>query len=402
MSASVPKRVLVMTSTFPRRAGDDMPSFVLRLCQAMQAEGWESLVLAPHARGLAPAEILDGVSCRRFRYAPARLERLAYGGGMLANVRAEPWLWLLLPVFLGMMGLQALWLLLSRRIRVVHAHWIVPQGLVAALLRRFLGKRLRLVMTVHGSDLQADLGGAVHRLRTWALRQADVVAVVSEGLRTQALLLGVPPERIVVAPMGVDLGVFHPPRAGASRQGALFVGRLVPGKGVEHLLAAWARLAPGPRLTIIGDGPSRTMLEAQAAALGVAVTVEFAGARSGPAVAEAMRAAAVLVMPSLQEGLGLVAVEAQACACAVVASDISGIRDVVTAGHNGLLVPPGDAVALAAAVDGLLRDPARAEVLAAAGLAQTEARFGWPAVARRYRSLYADGGGASGPTNPCS
>lgn len=392
MAVAGQARVLVMASTYPRFAGDTTPPFVLRLCQAMQRAGWESLVLAPHAEGLATAEVLEGVACRRFRYAPARLERLAYGGGMLANLKASPWLLALLPGFLLAMFLQALWLLRRRRLRVLHAHWIVPQGLVAAALRRLLGPRLRLVMTAHGSDLQSDLGGAVHRLRVWAMRQADVLAVVSEGLRERALAQGIPAERVVVAPMGVDTGCFRPPQA-AARRDLLFVGRMVEGKGVETLLAVFARLAserPALMLRLVGDGPARAALERQVTEAGLESRVVFSGALPAPLVAEAMQEAALLVMPSQQEGLGLVAAEALACACPVVASDIAGIRDVVLDGRTGLLAPPGDETAFAAAIAAQLDDPARAAALADAGRAHVEACFSWPAVARRYRGLYGD------------
>lgn len=390
MGAQPHPTVLVMASTFPRFPGDTLPAFVLRLCQFLQREGVESLVLAPHAPGLARRERLEGVDCRRFRYAPAALERLAYGGGMLANIKASPWLWAVLPGFLLAMFLQALWLLRRHRLRVLHAHWVVPQGLVAAMLRCLLGSRLRLVITAHGSDLQADMGGLVHRLRVWAMRQADVLAVVSEGLRERALALGIPPERVVVAPMGVDTRCFRPPRV-AVRRDLLFVGRLVEGKGCAHLIAAFSLLAPkypGLCLRLVGDGPERAPLERQVADLGLATRVVFSGALPAPSVADAMREAVLLVMPSLQEGLGLVAAEALACACPVVASGIAGIRDVVRDGRTGLLVPPGDAPALAAAIAGLLTDPARAAALADAGLADVEARFAWPSVARGYRELY--------------
>lgn len=390
MRASGSSRVLVMASTFPRFAGDSMPAFVLRLCQAMVPEGWQSVVLAPHATGLAHRDELEGIPVRRFRYAPAALERLAYGGGMLANVRSAPWLLAVLPFYLGAMLLSALWLLHRERIRVVHAHWIVPQGLVAAVLKRLFGARLRLVMTAHGSDLQANMGGLMHRLRLWALRQADVVAVVSEGMRELALAAGVPAGRVVVAPMGVDIRRFRPPAAG-NRSGLLFVGRLVEGKGVDTLIEAFALLAAGHpdlRLVVVGDGPLRPGLEARVMTLGLADRVAFTGALAADAVADAMRGAVVLAMPSRSEGLGLVAAEALACGCPVVASDIPGVRDVVRHGETGLLIPVGDAPALAAALACVADDPAQAAALAEAGRAHVQSTFGWPAVARRYRGLY--------------
>lgn len=399
MSASGPSRVLVMASTFPRFAGDSTPPFVLRLCQAMQAEDWESVVLAPHARGLARAEVLEGVACRRFRYAPEGMERLAYGGGMLANVRSQRWLWLVLPFYLLGLLLAAMSLVLGGRLRVVHAHWIIPQGLVAVLLKKLLfWRELRVVLTAHGGDLHANMGGLGRRVLQWTMREADALAVVSEDMRQLAISLGMPAARVVVASMGVDTMAFCPPAADSPRAGLLFVGRLAEKKGVTYLLEAFARLAPAHpdlRLRIVGDGPLRPALEAQAAALGIAARVEFLGARPPRDIPGFFREAALFVMPSVvaesgdQEGLGLVAAEALATACPVVAHDIAAVRDLIRDGETGLMVPPKDVPALAAAIERLLRDPAQAARLAEAGRRHIGGHYSWPAVAARYRRLYA-------------
>jgi glycosyltransferase involved in cell wall biosynthesis len=390
-----------MASTFPRFRGDTMPPFVLRLCQAMQREGWQSLVLAPHAAGLATAEDIEGVACRRFRYAPAGLERLAYGGGMLANVRSMPWLWLVLPFYLLALMLAAGRLLLRERIPVIHAHWIVPQGLVAVLLKKVLfWRELRVVLTAHGGDLHADMGPLGRVMLRWTMRGADTLAVVSEDMRRLAIELGMPAERVVVASMGVDTEAFCPPPPGALRNGLLFVGRLAEKKGVTYLLQAFARLSAAStdlELRIAGDGPLRADLEAEAKALGVAGRVRFLGAQPPAAVPELFRSARLFVMPSVvaasgdQEGLGLVAAEALSCGCPVVAHDLPAVRDLVLQGQTGLMVPPGDVAALAAGIAALLDDPAKAAALAEAGRRHIVNNYGWSSVAQRYRGLYESG-----------
>jgi glycosyltransferase involved in cell wall biosynthesis len=381
-----------MASTFPRFAGDTTPPFVLRLCQAMHREGWASVVLAPHAAGLATRDHLEGVECQRFRYAPPALERLAYGGGMLANIRAARWLWLVLPFYMLALLVAASALLVRRKITVVHAHWIIPQGLVAVMLRRlFFRRRLRVVVTAHGSDLHADMGGLARRLLQWTMREADVLSVVSPAMQRLAMGLGVPEQKIVVAPMGVDTDRFCPPIEGTARSGVVYVGRLAEEKGVTHLLDAFAlllRQEPDQRLTVVGDGPLRAQLEVQAACLGIAARVTFAGARPQADIPAYFQRATLFAMPSLQEGLGLVAAEAMACGCPVVAHDIPGVQGLVVREETGLLVPPSDAAALAAAMLRILRDAGLAARIAAAGRRHVESQFSWSAVAARYRALY--------------
>ena len=144
-------RILVLSSTFPRWEGDTEPGFVFDLCRHLAAE-LEVTVLAPHAAGARLRETLAGVSVVRYRYGPSSWEKLAYGGGIMANLRRNPLLFLMLPpFFLGQ--LMAL-LALMRRLRpaALHAHWIVPQGMVlaAALPGR---TRPRAICTDHGSDV---------------------------------------------------------------------------------------------------------------------------------------------------------------------------------------------------------------------------------------------------------
>lgn len=383
-------RVLVLTSTFPRRAGDTVPSFVLSLCQAVQQRGWTCEVLAPHAAGLQVTDDMDGVRCRRFRYAPESLEQLAYGGGMLANVRGARWRLLLLPVFLLSQFFHAAAMLPRGQSPLVHAHWIIPQGVVAALLKRLLWwRRIRLVITAHGSDVNEDMGGVARRVSTWALRQADVVTAVSGPMCRRLVAMGVDPARVRPGPMGVDGARFSPPDAAATRAGVVFVGRLVASKGVEHLLHAFSQLGDAAlRLRIVGDGPLRPDLEALVHRLGIDRQVEFLGAQPAANVPRYFREAALCVVPSLAEGLGLVVAEAMACGCPVVASDLPAIRDLLTPDVTGRLAPAGDPVALADAMRRALGEPDVSRRLAAHAILHVREGYGWAGVALNYENVY--------------
>lgn len=398
-------RVLVLASTFPRWPGDAQPGFIADFCRHLP--DCDVHVLVPGAAGAATAENIGGVQVHRFRYAPlARWQTLAYGGGMLANVRENPLRLLLLPPFLLAM-LVAAWRLVRReRIDIVHAHWIIPQGLVGALLR-LLVPRTRLLVTAHGGDGYAFHGRIGRALKRWLLRRADRVTAVSTQLAADLQRDLQLAQRPLVAPMGLDLTRFDGV-PGPRQARFCFVGRLVEKKGVGDLLLGYAQARAQardqaqtlsgtdfPPLLIVGDGPLRAQLEAGSRKLSLTDCVTFTGWIKPAQVPVLMAESRAVLVPSVtardgdREGLGLVAVEALAAGTPVIAYDYGAIRDVVTPGVHGLLVPAGDIDALArallAAADAgsnalpVIDDDCRDGI---------RRRFAWPQVARGYRALY--------------
>lgn len=384
------RRVLVLSSTYPRFANDAaVPPFVHELTRRLA--GWfEMHVLAPHAPGAKTEEQLDGVHVHRFRYLPETWQTLAYGGGMLAGLRHRPWRAAGLLPFLAAEYLNA------RRLAkddfdLIHAHWVIPHG--------YIGTRLKdgraLVCTSHGSDLFA-LGGWARPLQRHALERADAVTVVSSALRDKALSIspGIAPR---VMSMGVDTRRFTPPATGAHRDGLLYVGRLVRDKGAHTLLQALGMLASlgeRPRLRIVGGGPAEDSLRDMAQALGLQAQVEFLGPRANSELPELYQSAETLVFPSLlgakgqQEGMGLVPLEALACACPIVASRLPAVGEIVRDGETGLLFTPGDAAELAACLLRFRREPGLARRTAEAGRLTVAARYDWDDAAAAYRDLY--------------
>lgn len=277
---------------------------------------------------------------------------------------------------------------------VVHAHCAYPDGVGAALAARRL--RLPYAITAHGSDINVYAGrrSLAWQIR-WALEGAQAVIVVSRDLRAKvSRMLG---PAAAAAPLfhipcaGFDPTVFFPRDRAALRKElgqrpdgrvAVFVGQLVPIKAVDRLIEAWrllhrdGRLADGDRLVIIGEGRCGAALARQAADGGIADRVVFAGALPQPTVARWIGAADMLCLPSQNEGTPNVVVEALASGVPVVASRVGGIPELVTPESNGLLVPPGDAPALAGAIAAALErtwDPRRVR--------QTVAQSTWDTIA---------------------
>ena len=385
-------RILVLTSTLPRWHGDGTPRFVLDLCRILSRE-FVVHVLAPHARGARLREDMDGVSVHRFRYFPEAWQSLAYDGGIPERLRRQPLALLQVPFFLAAQFFATLRLAWTLRPKVIHCHWILPQGALAVLVCGISPGRPRALCTVHGTDLYGLNAAPLRWLKARVLGRMAAVAIVSESMRAGILDLHVAPGRVQLAPMGVETdAVFYaPPEGSRRRDTAVFAGRLVAGKGVDILLRAWARISTADRplrLVIVGDGPERGMLEALARELGLDARVEFTGVLASAAVAGHFRAAGVAVFPFTgTEGLGLVVAEAQACGCPVIASDIPAMADLIEPEVSGLITPAGNPERLARAVERVLQDAGLAQRLARAGLAATRRKFSWAVAGRRYCEL---------------
>lgn len=383
------RKILVTTSTFPRWENDTDPPFVYYLCSGLS--DLEVHVLAPHTKGAKTDERMGNLHVHRFRYAPQGMEKLAYDGGLLRRIKANPLYALLLPAFLVSQWWSLRSIVKRHDIGLVHAHWIIPQGIVA------VAAGIPFVVTSHGGDLFALKGRVLGALKRWVLNRASLITVVSTPMREECLRMGVDEGKIRVLPMGVDTtSLFTPPPADKPRSGLLYVGRLVEKKGVSVLINALAgvkRAGVDCRLTIVGDGPDRSELQQLAERLGVSELINWLGALSNKSLPAIYRSAEVFILPSIisrdgdQEGLGLVTVEAMACGCPVIASSLPAVKDVVEHGTNGLLVPPGDVDALADAICKLVRDGKFRNTLADSALS-TASRFDWKTTCAKYEQMF--------------
>jgi len=392
-------RVLFVTHNIPRFIGDAAGSFVLRLAVALRDVGVAVDVLAPGSPDLSGVDEMEGIEIERVRYAAPERMTLAYSGRMAEDVRAS---------WAGRCALAGLLYHMRRRIRVrvrhairqgrpyavVHAHWWFPSGLSAWSAGAGAGLGVPLVITMHGSDVRLAQGvGASHGMMRRVLQRAVRVTAVSRWLADAAKRIA-PTVNIAVGPMPVDTSVFQPPRTTGRRQNVLFVGRLNAQKGVADLLSAFALMTDRTiSLQVVGDGPDADALKQQAQSLGISQRVQWLGTRTQRELVPLYQQAAVVAMPSRDEGLGLVAVEAQLSGTPVVAYASGGLTDVVRPTNGGTLVTPGDIDALAAALDLFAADneaaQQRGRVAGAAARAAMIDVFSPAAVAAQYLEWYA-------------
>lgn len=378
-------RVLFVTHSFPRWPGDVAGSFVLRLATALGEEGVAVRVVAPSAAGVLARERFGTVEVERFRYAPRGLETLAYVGNMATQVR-ESW-----GARAALAGLLAAELAATVRVArvfkpdVLHAHWWFPNGVVGGWAGRV--RRTPMVTTFHGTDIRmARAYPASRPLFRRVLKQSAVVTAVSRWLAAEAQeMSGIMPK---VAPMPVETASFTPGSAAERGERLLFVGRLTKQKGVDLLLRTLALLPESLSLDVVGDGEERSPLEDLARSLGLEHRVTWHGTQPAVALPALYRAAIALVVTSVDEGLGLVAVEAQLCETPVVAFASGGLIDVVEHGVTGILVEQRDAAALATAIEAVRSRPDRGAALGRAGRERALSNFDPSVAARRYVDIY--------------
>ena len=377
-------RVLFLTHSYPRTSGDAAGAFLLHLAGALKAQDVEVTVIAPAGDDLPADEVLDGIPVHRFRYAPRRFQRLAYTGQMAEEVKRS------LSAKFALLGFLGSSFASGARIRrefnpsLVHAHWWFPGGLVGSWVSSLAG--IPLVTTMHGTDVRLAMGNGLARsLLRRVLSQSGAVTTVSSWLAGQVKTMA-PDSNPIVSPMPVATHLFTPGGTRHARR-LLFVGRLNAQKGIALLLDALAAMREPAELDVIGDGTDREALREQAARLGIGSRVHWHGALPQPRLLDFYRAATALVVPSREEGFGLVAVEAQLCETPVVAFASGGLSDTIDDGATGYLIPPGDATTLASTLDLVVASEGRHEV-GKAGRQSALAQFAPDSVARRYRKLY--------------
>jgi glycosyltransferase involved in cell wall biosynthesis len=378
--------VLMITSSYPKYPGDVTAPVIEKIVFELARRGHPvDLVLPRH-----PDLVLTGrgeleLPIRFFPFYAGSRKNYAWGyaSSMHADRALRPRALAIAPVaFLA--GLSTMRrLVTSERYDVIHAHWVLPNGAIAALAAR--SGRPPLVVSLHGSDIfVAERNAALAAFARWTFRRTSWVAACATDLGERAVRLGADRARVAALLHGVDVGECSAAeagpwrkRAGAQEEDFLVValGRLVAKKGFSHLLRAAASLgARGVpvRVAIGGTGDLSTRLESEAVELGCGDRVRFLGDVPHDQVGGLFLAADAVAVPSVRDengnvdGLPNVLLEAMAAGRAVVASRIAGIPDVVEDGRNGLLVPAGDDEALAGALHRLFAD---AELRASLGAA---------------------------------
>ena len=399
----MPHVIVMVTSSYPRFAGDSVGTFMEPIAKSVAARGHDVHVVAPWHPLVRRGATEGRVRFHFYKYAPLRaLNVFGYAAAMRADVTLRAAAFAAAPLALAQGWRHARRVARQYHATILHGHWVVPGGITAALA----APKLPLVVSLHGSDVfvAETLAPALLAARA-AFARAGAITACSEDLARRAIALGADPGRTEVVPYGVDRATFRADPAGRrSARAALGVtdgdilvfaaGRLVRKKGFEYLIDAVSTRPAGFRcvLAIGGAGDLDQELRTRASAGGA--DVRFLGNLPQNRVAAHMAAADVIVVPSVRDdagnvdGLPNVVLEALASGTALVTTAAGGIGGVVTHGRNALVVPERDPAAIREAVLELAKDPGRRARLGEEASALVDAEYGWPQTAARLEAAY--------------
>lgn len=394
------KNVLVLTSTFPRWRNDSTPSFVFALSNLL-ARKYNVVVLAPHAYKAAKNEIMGNLTVKRFSYFfSEKYQKIAYGSGIIPNVRKSFLAKIQIPGFLASQIKNAKSIVEKEKISLVHAHWLIPQGLIGVFLKKKYN--LPLIVTIHGSDLFPLKNAFFKKIQKNVVSNANIITVNSK-IAEQELLSRFPKARkkIKIIPMGIDTKIFNPKkvkdnfRRYKDNKIILFVGRLNEQKGVEYLIRAMPSIISkikNVKLLIIGEGNYRIYLEKITNELNLNNHIEFLGSKNHEELVNYYNLADVFVLPAVTskigtEAFGLVLIEAMACGTCVIGSSSGGIKYIIKDNVNGFIFQEKNSEELANKIVKVLTDDRLRKRLSKNGLKHAK-QYDWKIIATKFLKLY--------------
>jgi len=380
--------ILVLTHNYIRSKNDYAGLFLHTLFKGLALKGHKITILAPHQKGLSFSEKMDGVRIFRFKYAPSFLENLAYGGQMQKTVSRNPLNTMLFLVFLLSFFFRSFHLAKKGDVDVISCQWWIPGGLIGCMLSFFSGKPFWV--TLHGTDIRILKSSNLFKpLAKKVFKRATGVSCVSSFLRDYLVQSGlIEKDKVKIIPMPVETKKFKFQKPSQKdKKTILCVARFTRQKGLDCLIRA-SKILLDRKLDfetrIIGGGPEKGYLEKMIKELGLRERVFLLESMPQEELFSHYRESDLVVLTSIEEGFGLVLVEAQLCGRPVIGTDSGGIPDIIEDKVTGLLVKPEDPLDLAKAMEKILVESDFARKLAERGYHSAISKFSPDAIQEKF------------------
>jgi len=327
------KKILVMTSGYKRWQDDEQYNehFVVELTKRLSAK-FSVSVLAPSYPSAKSEETIDDINIYRHKQYVSPKVTIAYKNGMISNVKENRWLIRAIPFYILFQFISLMRIVKKENVQVIHAHWIIPQGLVAVLYKIICNRKIKIIATIHGSDFLRIKSAVGNVLKKFIVSHIDRLTVVSHALKAEAGRI-ISPENIFVYPMGIDTNTFSPSMKDLSLKEELdvpgefllFVGSCVEQKGIRYLVEAMTEICseyPGCRLVMIGNGGLLEEMKIKAKDAGLEKNINFLGYVEHGKLPKYFATADIFILPSLSEGYSLVIREALSCGTPSIMTDL--------------------------------------------------------------------------------
>jgi glycosyltransferase involved in cell wall biosynthesis len=383
-------QVLMVTTSFPVGANRASGIFVKRLADRLDDMVCLK-VLTPSSSALC--DISYAYPVYFFRYAPRKWQKLAHQpGGVMVALKSSPWLFMFLPAFVLVMFFCVI--KEGRKVDVIHANWSIT-GLISGLAGFCINKPV--ITTLRGSDVRNIRQSMLLR---FVLRQVfrfnKFVVTVSDAIANELSgLMSGQKKQLFSIPNGVSDELLDEPRLACKVNTVITtIGNLIPLKDVGTIIRSFSQLEGDLQLRIVGDGVERSELEVLCHNLGLSEKVVFLGVIEPDDVKHELMMADIFVLASHSEGKPNVVLEAMAAGCAVVSSDLPGVREVLENGVSGYLFSPGDTDSLRDCLADLISSKSeRMRLGLGAGDRIKHIGLTWQKCANSYVELYSRASG---------
>jgi len=387
------KKILILSSTFPRWSNDHVASFVYDLARE-QAKKMPVVVLAPYSKGSKLYEEKSGMKIYRFKYWFERKYNLT-DGGILPNLRRNPFYFLQIPPFVLSEIFSAIKIVRKEKIDLIHAQWIIPQGFTAMIIKKLF--KVNYIVTSLGGDMfpLQTKNKPVLWLYKMIIINSSFMTAVNKSFIPQLDKLN--NKKSYYIPNGVDITRFKKIPGNKRKKNILFVGRLVEKKGLIYLIEALTSLDRTLylKLLVVGDGPLRKILQEKVNELGLNKKISFLGSIPYDRLIKLYDDSVLIVVPSVTtkigdiEGFPTVYLDAMASGCPIITSKIDGIETIIKNNENGVVVKQKDPKALANAISNLINDDTLRGSIAQKALKDVRENYSWKTVGNQYSKLIA-------------
>ncbi|MBE9523692.1 MAG: glycosyltransferase [Chloroflexi bacterium] len=365
----------------------------------MADQGHAVSVVAPYDPAIQP-DYSSSVNVHRFRYTwPKKWHIMGHARSLESDTRLKLGTYFLLPFFFLGAFIKLMQVTYQEKSELIHTHWVLPNGPAAVITAKLRG--IPLVISLHGSDIyiarKKRIFGLVAR---WVFHHSSAITACSPALRSAAIELGAQ-QSVQLITWGADPNIFHPKATSTKSTGTKItvasLGRMVPKKGFDQLILAWKDIIieyPQSRLIVGGEGSQKATLETLSARLGLADSVTFPGRIPWDEVPDFLAMADIFVVPSIKDnegnmdGLPTVIPEAMGCGLPIIASRLGGIPSIIKDKYNGILIPPGDVIALHNGIKYLLDHPTERKTLGAAAYSSIQNKYNWENITKEFLILF--------------